>query len=202
MHSPTCVKIQIRAVVSTSTTESRGCAPQNTQPLKSIMPQSEIKIQRKKEVEMATVFHWGTGDLYLCLSLDPMHSPVSKLESSNAKEMLRGAHKWSPLQPWFPLSLEGNRSWDPTGPSHTRTKPRVPKGRCTLWVERTLNCPLVSTGSKGWVLTFCFFSHSPTYQSPWGSSFGRHPLVWAVNGTRGEVMRPKSSGLCTGTLHS
>ena len=59
---------------------------------------------------MAIVFHWGTGDLYFCLSLDL---------SSNAKEMVRGARKWSPLQPWLPHSLDGNRSWDTTGPSYT-----------------------------------------------------------------------------------
>ena len=68
---------------------------------------------------MAIVFHWGTGDLYFCLSLDPMHAPVPKLDSSNAKEMVRGARKWSPLQPWLPHSLDGNRSWDTTGPSYT-----------------------------------------------------------------------------------
>lgn len=203
VHASTRVKIQIRTVLSMSTTESRGCTPQNTQPSESIIPQSRTKIQRKKEVEMAIVFHWGTGDLYFCLSLDPMHAPVPKLDSSNAKETVSGARKWSPLQPWLPHSLDGNRSWDTTGPSYTHTKPSVSKGWCTLWVERALNCPLVSTVSKGWVLTFCFFSRSPHVPITLRIQFWqRFVLIWAVKGKRGEVMRFKSLGLCTGTFHS
>ena len=57
VYSSTCVKIKKITVLSMSTTESRGCTPQNTQPSESIIPQSRIKIQRKKEVEMAIIFH-------------------------------------------------------------------------------------------------------------------------------------------------
>ena len=94
-------------------------------------------------------------------------------------------------------------SWDTTGPSYTHTKPSVSKGWCTLWVERALNCPLVSTVSKGWVLTFCFFSRSPHVPITLRIQFWqRFVLIWAVKGKRGEVMRFKSLGLCTGTFHS
>ena len=83
-----------------------------------------------------------------------------------------------------------------------RTKPSVSKGWCTLWVERALNCPLVSTGSKGWVLTFFFSrsSHIPiTLRIQFWQTF---VLIWSVNGKRGEVMKLRSLGLCTSTFHS
>ena len=193
VYSSTCVKIKKITVLSMSTTESRGCTPQNTQPSESIIPQSRIKIQRKKEVEMAIIFHWGTGDLYFCLSLDL---------SSNAKEMVRGARKWSPLQPWLPQLSGWQQELGYNRAFSYRTKPSVSKGWCTLWVERALNCPLVSTGSKGWVLTFFFSrsSHIPiTLRIQFWQTF---VLIWSVKGKRGEVMRLRSLGLCTSTFHS
>ena len=37
------------------------------------------------------------------------------------------------------------RAVDLAGPSYTHTKPSVSKGRCSLWAERALDFPLVSS---------------------------------------------------------
>ena len=64
----------IMCYLRTSTTDSCGCTPQNTQPSKAIILVNKIKIQ----IQETTTF---------VPSLKPMHTAVPKLDSSKAKEM-------------------------------------------------------------------------------------------------------------------
>ena len=62
VHWSICEKSQIGTVISTSTTESPGCTPQNIQPPKSIILIGKIKIHIKKikrRVDCVPLRHWG-----------------------------------------------------------------------------------------------------------------------------------------------
>ena len=110
VHWSICEKSQIGTVISTSTTESPGCTPQNIQPPKSIILIGKIKIHIKKikRREELTVSHWGTGDLYSCLKPGP-HARSSP--KAGLRQWGRGVSK-RPLESWLPSnSLDGARGW-------------------------------------------------------------------------------------------
>ena len=109
VHWSICEKSQVRTVISTSTTESPGCTPQNIQSSKSIILIRKIKIQIKKKRDRkgdcVPLRHWGP--LLLSETWTPCTLQAQSWTVLRQRRWGRGASKRSPLKPWLP----SNSGW-------------------------------------------------------------------------------------------